>query len=135
MSVVEQGLVISGDIFGEDSLTVKGVVKGSIFLPKGGVQITQSGYVEGEILANQVIITGELLGNLTALTSSELTSTAKVVGNICTAKITMADGAVLFGHLDIREPEPYEAEIQDFSALSEEDYEKLRLWRVRNHVE
>ena len=63
-SVVDQGVVITGDIFGEDSLTVRGVVKGSIFLQKGDLHIGQSGYVEGELFANNIVVAGEILGNM-----------------------------------------------------------------------
>jgi cytoskeletal protein CcmA (bactofilin family) len=34
MSVVEHGLVVTGDIFGETDLTIKGVVKGSVYFTK-----------------------------------------------------------------------------------------------------
>lgn len=135
MSVIEEGLVVSGDIFGEDQLTVKGVVKGAIFLQKSDVHIAASGYVEGEIVANHITVAGEIRGNLTALAGLQLTATAKVVGNIRTAKIALADGAFFSGRLETGEPGPYELDIQDFTALSEEDYAKLRRWRVRNHLE
>jgi len=135
MSVIDEGLVVSGDIFGEDNLTVKGVVKGSIFLKDGSVSIEESGYVEGEILANTVTISGEISGKVTAITSLHLMSTSKISGNIQSTKIVMAEGAFLSGTMDIREPEPVESEIQDFQTLSEEDYEKLRRWRIRNNIE
>jgi len=134
MSVVDQGLVVTGDLFGEEHLTIKGVVKGTIFLQKGDLQVEQSGYVEGEVLANNVMIAGEILGNITALTGLHLTATSKIVGNIQTSKIAMADGAFFSGNLEVREPEPYELDIQDFNALSEKEYEKLRIWRVRNYI-
>ncbi len=135
MSFVDQGLAVTGDIFGEDSLTVKGIVKGSIFLQNASLTIEQSGYVEGEILANNIVIAGEILGNITAITSLQLTSTSKILGNIQTAKIAMEEGAFFSGELEIREPEPFELDIQDFKALSEEEYEKLRRWRVRNNID
>jgi cytoskeletal protein CcmA (bactofilin family) len=135
MSIIDEGLVVSGDIFGEDNLTVKGVVKGSIFLKDGNVSIEESGYVEGEILANNVTISGEISGNVTAITRLQVMSTSKIFGNIQSAKIAMAEGAFLSGKMDIREPEPVESEIQDFQTLSEEDYEKLRRWRIRNNIE
>jgi len=135
MSVVDQGLVVSGDIFGEDSLTVKGVVKGSIFLRNGILNIEQSGYIEGDILANEIVIAGEIFGNIKAITSLYLTPTSKILGNIQSAKIAIAEGAFFSGELEIREPEPFELDIQDFKTLSEEDYEELRRWRVRNKIE
>jgi cytoskeletal protein CcmA (bactofilin family) len=135
MSVVDQGLIVRGDIFGEDSLTVKGVVKGSIFLQDGDLHIEQSGYVEGEVLAKTVVIAGEILGNIRAINSLHVMSTSKISGDIQAAKIAMADGAFFAGNLEIREPEPFELDIQDFKALSEEEYENLRRWRVRNNID
>ena len=76
MSVVEHGLVVTGDIFGEVNLTIKGVVKGSIFLQNGNLNIEQSGYVEGEIRAENIIIAGEVVGDVTAETILQLTSVA-----------------------------------------------------------
>lgn len=135
MSVVDQGLVITGDIFGEVNLTIKGVVKGSVFLQHGNLQIDQTGYVEGEIRAEQIAIAGEIFGNVTAETALQVASTAKIRGNIRTAKLTMAENAFFSGALVIQEPEPVELEIRDFKSLAEDDYDKLRRWRMRNNID
>jgi cytoskeletal protein CcmA (bactofilin family) len=135
MSIVDQGLIVRGDISGEDDLTVKGVIKGTIVLQKGHLNIDQSGYVEGEILADKVVVAGEILGNIIAINSLYLLSTSKVLGNLQAGKFAMADGASFSGKLEVREPEPVELGIQDFETLSEKDYEKLRRWRLRNKVE
>lgn len=135
MSVVEHGLVITGDVFGEINLTVKGVVKGSIFLQNSNLSIEQSGYVEGEVRAEKIIIAGEVLGDITAETLLQLTPTAKVQGNIRAAKLTMADEAIFSGGINIQEPEPVELEIRDYKALTEDDYTRLRRWRMRNKIE
>jgi len=135
MSIVEEGLIVSGNVLGEDNLTVKGVVKGTIFLKEGSLSIEESGYVEGEILADTVKVAGKILGNVIAITSLRLLATSKICGNIQAAKIAMEEGAFLSGEMEIREPEPVEADIQSFKSLSEEDYEKLRRWRIRNNVE
>jgi cytoskeletal protein CcmA (bactofilin family) len=134
MSVIEQGLVVVGDIVGEDHVTVRGVVKGSIFLQKGAVHVEQTGHVEGEILAENVMVDGEIIGNITALSSLRVAQSSRIHGNLRGAKIAIEEGASFSGAMDIREPEPVELNIQDFKALSEEDYEKLRRWRVRNHL-
>lgn len=135
MSVVEHGLVVTGDIFGEVNLTIKGIVKGSIFLQNGILTIEQSGYVEGEIRAEKIIIAGEVLGDVTAEMLLQLTATARVQGNIRTAKLSMADEAFLKGGLTIQEPAPVELEIRDFKSLTEDDYTKLRRWRMRNKID
>lgn len=135
MSIVEQGLIIAGDIFGDVDLTIKGVVKGSIFLQNSHLHIDQGGYVEGEIRADKVIISGELKGDVTAETALQVAPSAKINGNIRTAKLSMAENAHFSGGLTIQEPEPVELEIRDYKALTEEDYDNLRRWRMRNNVE
>lgn len=135
MSVIDQGLVITGDVFGEDNVTVKGTVKGTIVLQKGDIHIEQTGRVEGGVFAENVLVHGELRGNVTALTSLHITASAKIYGNMKGAKIAIDDGAMFSGGIEIREPEPFEVNVQDFKALSEEEYEELRRWRIRNHLE
>ncbi len=135
MSVVEHGLVVAGDIFGETDLTVKGVVKGSIFLQNGKLNIEKSGYVEGEVRAEKIVVAGEVVGDVTAEVLLQLTSTATVQGNIRTAKLSMAEEAVFSGGLAIQEPAPVELGIRDFKSLTEDDYGKLRRWRMRNNID
>jgi cytoskeletal protein CcmA (bactofilin family) len=135
MSVIDQGLVITGDVFGEDNVTVKGTVKGTIVLQKGDVSIEQTGCVEGGVFAENILVHGEIHGNITALTSLHITASSKIYGNMKGAKIAIDDGATFSGGIEIREPEPFEVNVQDFKALSEEEYEELRRWRIRNHLE
>lgn len=135
MSIVEHGLVVTGDIFGETDLTIKGVVKGSIYLQNANLHIEPSGYVEGEVRADKIIISGEVMGDVTAESLLQLTATAKMQGNIRTAKLAMAEQAIFSGGLVIQEPDPVELGIRDFKALTEDDYSKLRRWRMRNNIE
>jgi cytoskeletal protein CcmA (bactofilin family) len=135
MSVIDQGLVVTGDMFGEDQMTVKGTVKGTIVLQKGNLEIEQTRKVEGGVFAENVLVHGEVHGNVTALTSLRVSASSKIYGNMKAAKIAIDDGAMFSGGIEIREPEPFEVNIQDFQALSEEEYEELRRWRIRNHIE
>ncbi|MBD3309164.1 hypothetical protein GF339_22365 [candidate division KSB3 bacterium] len=135
MSILGHGLVITGDIFGEIDLVIRGVVKGSIFLQNSELHIDQTGYVEGQIRADKIVIAGEVFGDVTAETTLQLTPTSKVHGNIRTSKLAMAEEAYFNGGLTIQEPAPVELEIQDFHALSEDDYSKLRRWRMRNNID
>ncbi len=135
MSVIDQELVITGDIFGEDNLTIKGTVKGTVVLQKGDIHVEQTGRVEGGLFAENILVHGEIHGNVTALTTLRITASSKMYGNMKGAKIAIDDGATFSGGIEIREPEAFEMNIQDFKALSEEEYEELRRWRIRNHLE
>ncbi len=134
MSVIDQGLVINGDIYGDEDLRVKGYIKGTIFLKNGGIYIEESGKVEGDILAVHIYIMGHFQGKAIALEKLKLSSTARVEGELQGALVEIEEGAFFKGQLNIKQIDPVEAEIKDFKSLSEEDYEKLRQWRVRNKI-
>lgn len=134
MSVIDEGLTINGDIYGEEDLSIKGAIKGTIFLKNGSVNIEESGWVEGEILAVYVNIMGKFQGRAIALEKLKLSSTAKVEGEIQGAMVEIAEGAFFKGKLNIKSLDPVEIDVQNFKSLSAEDYEKLRQWRIRNKV-
>jgi len=134
MSVIDEGLVINGDIYGDEDLSVKGKIKGTIFLKNGSVNIEESGMVEGEILAVYVNVMGKFEGKAIALEKLKLASTAYVEGEIQGAIVEIAEGAFFRGTLNIKSLDPVEMDVKNFKSLTEDDYEKLRQWRLRNKV-
>jgi cytoskeletal protein CcmA (bactofilin family) len=134
MSVIDQGLVINGDIYGDQDLSVKGQIKGTIFLKSGSVNIDESGVVEGEILAVYITIMGKFNGKAIALEKLKLSTTAKVEGEIQGANVEIEEGAFFRGNLQVKPLDPVEMDVKNFKSLSEDDYEKLRQWRLRNKV-
>ncbi len=86
-------------------------------------------------MLTKILIAGEVMGDVTAETLLQLAATAKVKGNLRTAKLAMAEQSLFSGGLVIQEPDPVELGIQDFKALTEDDYAKLRRWRMRNNIE
>jgi len=76
-----------------------------------------------------------VVGDVTAEVLLQLMPTAKIRGNLRTAKLAMADQAMFSGGLMIQEPDPVELEIRDFKQLNEEDYAKLHRWRMTKKIE
>ncbi|HPU44155.1 MAG TPA: polymer-forming cytoskeletal protein [Dictyoglomaceae bacterium] len=88
---------LEGKIFSNASLRIDGKFKGEIEA-KETVIVGNSGYVEGNIKGNRVIIIGEVVGNIYCTGSLEIFSTGKLKGDIkLGGKITIEEGGVFRG--------------------------------------
>ncbi len=89
-----------GALASSKSLTIFGGVKGTIEC-QGRVVIGQTGKIEADIVADDVIVSGKIVGNVTARSKLELTSTGIIQGDVKTARLIMEDGGKLDGHCEM----------------------------------
>lgn len=97
---------IVGQIFTKEDLYVDGDVEGTIEGLDTRITIGTNGRVQAGIKAREVVILGQIQGDVEATDKVDLRKDAKLVGNITTARISIEDGAVFKGSIDIRKPEP-----------------------------
>ena len=93
-------IVIDGEITGEEDLVIQGTVKGKIAL-KESLYIEPSGVVEADIETQNVDVSGQVTGNITATDKVELKAQCRVVGDIKAPRILIADGASFKGNVDM----------------------------------
>lgn len=93
-SIIGHHAYFEGILSSKESLRIDGRVKGKVEC-EGSVVIGSEGKVEGEILADNVFIAGELTGNATARNKLEIIEKGKVYGDITTAKLVV-DPEVIF---------------------------------------
>jgi cytoskeletal protein CcmA (bactofilin family) len=106
-SSVAPGTRFKGTITGTEDVRVSGFLKGDVQI-EGLVWIQRGGKIEGNIKSRFAIIEGELKGNINSAEHVELRSEARVIGNIQTAKIAMAEGSYFRGeiHMPHEEDKP-----------------------------
>ena len=63
-TIIGEGIVIDGEISGEEPVTVEGTVKGRIELDST-VHVAEQGTVEADIDSSDVEISGTVTGNIT----------------------------------------------------------------------
>lgn len=97
---------VVGQIFTREDLYVDGDVEGTIESQDTRITIGTNGRVQASIKAREVVILGQIQGDVEATDKVDLRKDAKLVGNITTARISIEDGAVFKGSIDIRKPEP-----------------------------
>lgn len=96
---------VEGKIISKASLRIDGRFKGDIEA-KDTVMVGKTGYVEGNIKANKVIVIGEIVGNVICKGSIEILSTGKLKGDLkLGGKISVEEGGILLGTTEILEEE------------------------------
>jgi cytoskeletal protein CcmA (bactofilin family) len=114
-TIIGTHISVEGTISGEGALDIEGSVTGDIELEKCNVRIGTKGRVQGEILARNVSISGELKGSIKALEKVEVAREADFFGEIKARCISVADGAHFKGVVEL-EREPLEKSSGDEKA-------------------
>jgi cytoskeletal protein CcmA (bactofilin family) len=104
-SFLGPGVGIRGTLEIDGELIVSGLVKGHIAALR--LVIASGGYVEGDIVAREVVIIGRLNGRVFAPTVS-IEAGAEIEGRIFHTNVTVAKGARVVGRMPWRPPSYFE---------------------------
>jgi cytoskeletal protein CcmA (bactofilin family) len=104
-----QSIAIKGDLSGAEDLTLEGKVEGRVNLPDNVLTVGTNAKLNAEIVAKSVVVLGQVVGNVTAKERFELKSGGTVEGNISSPRITMADGAIFNGKIEMPQAKAAEA--------------------------
>ncbi len=95
-----KNLNINGNVSGEGNLIILGAFEGEFDL-KGQLEVAQGAVIKGNIHATSVSINGKLDGTVVASEKILLDTTASIKGRLVTPKISIQDGAVFDGELQM----------------------------------
>jgi cytoskeletal protein CcmA (bactofilin family) len=100
LSIIAPSTKFKGTLSGSDSVLIAGHFKGEIKC-ESLVRIDREGRIQGIINSPYVIVEGEMNGDIMTAEHVELRAGARVVGNINTVKIVMAEGCILQGEVQM----------------------------------
>jgi cytoskeletal protein CcmA (bactofilin family) len=92
---------IKGDVSGDENLIIQGQVEGTIKVQGHNVTISKTGKVKANIEANQIIVEGELQGDMFGEEKVIIRETGNVHGNIVAPRVTLEDGALFKGSIEM----------------------------------
>jgi len=98
VNIVTEGTVLKGNIKSKDSVRMSGALEGDIDCERL-VWVSKSGKVNGMIKAMGAIVEGEINGSMELTKQLELRSMGRIVGDIVSAKIAMAEGCYYEGDM------------------------------------
>jgi cytoskeletal protein CcmA (bactofilin family) len=99
--MIGPSIVIKGTVSGEEDLVIQGKVEGSVELGSHEVSVGQSGQVNADITAKMVQIDGEVAGDIRGHEKVVITKSGNVRGNIVAPRVTLEDGAIFKGSIDM----------------------------------
>ncbi len=94
-------LVLRGELSGKDDLVIEGQIEGPINLQDHCLTIAAQGQVKSDINARQVIISGSVVGKVSAADKIEIRKTGHVVGDLIAAGIAIEEGAYFKGSIEV----------------------------------
>jgi cytoskeletal protein CcmA (bactofilin family) len=100
-AIIGKSVVLKGQIYGREDLTIDGEVEGTVELQEHRLTIGPNGKVVATIKAREVVVLGTVHGNIETREKIEIRKEAKLVGDIRTARIVIEDGAYFKGNIDI----------------------------------
>jgi cytoskeletal protein CcmA (bactofilin family) len=101
-ATIGRSLVIKGEISGAESLYVDGKIEGTINLAENRVTVGRNGIVAANITAREVVIMGKVTGNIQCSDRLDIRSEGSLAGDVTTMRISVEDGAVLKGSVQVR---------------------------------
>jgi cytoskeletal protein CcmA (bactofilin family) len=101
VAMIGPSIIIKGEVSGEEDLLIEGKVEGSINLNGNQVSVGESGQVSANIQARIAKIDGEVTGDITANEKVVISKSGNVRGNIVAPRVTLEDGAIFKGSIDM----------------------------------
>lgn len=99
-TIIAQDAEITGDMRFSGAVQVDGRVIGNIQAEEGLVRVSEHGYVEGVIKAPNVLINGQVNGDVFAFEHLELDAKARISGDMHYRFMEMVLGAQISGQLN-----------------------------------
>ncbi len=95
-------VVIKGEVSGSESLYIDGRIEGTVNFADNRVTIARNGSVAANISACEVVILGKVQGNIQCSDRLEIRSEGSLTGDVVTQRISVEDGAILKGSVQVR---------------------------------
>jgi len=98
---IGKSVVICGEVKGSEDLIVDGRVEGTVTLSDSRLTIGPNAKVQADLSARDVLIQGQVHGNIVATGRVELRAGCSVEGDIRALRLAVEDNAVFRGKVDL----------------------------------
>jgi cytoskeletal protein CcmA (bactofilin family) len=111
-ATIGRSVVIKGEVSGTESLYVDGRIEGTVNFAEHRVTIGRNGSVAANISAREVVILGKVQGNIQCSDRLDIRSEGALTGDVVTQRISVEDGAILKGSVQVRAVEHNKSQAQ-----------------------
>jgi len=94
---IGQGVVIEGRVISSQDMRIDGRVDGTIEVGDHMLTVGARAVVKANLVARSILISGTIIGNVTATARVDLQASGSVEGDISTPRLLMVEGAAIKG--------------------------------------
>ena len=95
------GLMLKGELIGSEDIKLEGKIEGAISLGGHRLNVGNTAHIHADIIAREVVVAGEVIGNVNAPDRIELKKGGSIVGDLTTNRLVIEDGAIFKGTIEI----------------------------------
>jgi len=96
ISIIGPGMTVKGDCETDGTIRVEGTIRGSVHAGKA-VVVGKDGLIEGDVMTQDAVISGCVMGTLVADSRLELQATSRIEGEVRARRMQLEEGAILNG--------------------------------------
>lgn len=100
-AVLTRGICIKGELTGKADLLIDGDVQGSIRLGESRLTVGQAGHIRADIEASEILVRGQVEGDLRGRERVVLGSSCEVQGDVEAPRVAIEDGARFNGRIEM----------------------------------
>jgi cytoskeletal protein CcmA (bactofilin family) len=101
-TVIGKSVIIRGDLSGNEDLYMDGDIEGSITLSESRLTIGPNARVQADVKVRDIVIFGQLTGNVHATGRVDLRQSAVVSGDILAGRLSIEESAILKGRVELK---------------------------------
>jgi cytoskeletal protein CcmA (bactofilin family) len=94
-------VVVKGEITSDEDLQIDGKVEGPVLLRESRLTVGHTAHLNSQVTAREVVVFGQISGNVIARERVEIKKDGQVIGDITTTRISLEEGAYFKGHIEI----------------------------------
>jgi cytoskeletal protein CcmA (bactofilin family) len=98
---IGKSVVIRGEVKGSEDLYVDGRIEGTVSLSESRLTVGPNAVLAADLTARDVLVLGEVQGNIVAGGRVELRAGCQVIGDVRALRLAIEDNAVFRGKVDL----------------------------------
>jgi cytoskeletal protein CcmA (bactofilin family) len=98
---IGKSVVVRGEVKGSEDLIIDGRVEGTVTLSESRLTIGASANVAADLTAKDVLVLGQVQGNIVATGRVELRAGSTVQGDVHAYRLAVEDNAIFRGKVDL----------------------------------
>ena len=102
ISIIGPGMKLVGDCETDGTIRIEGTVEGTVRAGKA-VVVGKDGVVSGDIVTQDAVVSGTVVGTLVAESRLELQATCRIEGDVRARRMQLEEGAILNGTVHMGE--------------------------------